>query len=63
MLEFLERYNILTSTKNGFLKEMLTENAIIDFVDFIHDGLTKKLNVGTIFMDLSKILWIKAYLR
>ena len=54
MIDFIERFNILSQTQNGFRKGMGTENALIDFVDFIHKGLTKKQNVGAIFMDLSK---------
>ena len=33
---------------------MGTENALVDFTDFIHQGLIKRQNVGSIFMDLSK---------
>ena len=31
-----------------------TETALMNFMDFIHKGLSKKQNVGTIFMDLSR---------
>ena len=33
---------------------MSTEAALINFIDFVHKGLTAKHNVGAIFMDLSK---------
>ena len=33
---------------------MGTETALVEFSDFIHNGLTKKHNVGSIFMDLRK---------
>lgn len=35
-------------------KNKSTEAALLDFTNYIHEGLTKKLNVGTVFMDLSK---------
>ena len=54
MLEFINKNNIFSNTQYGFRKEMGTETALIDFTDFIHQGLLKRHNVGTIFMDLSK---------
>ena len=54
MLEYIEKFNIFSSTQFGFRKEMGTETALVEFTDFIHKGLTKKHNVGSIFMDLSK---------
>ena len=33
---------------------MSTETALINFVEFVHKGLTAKHNVGAVFMDLSK---------
>ena len=38
---------------HGFKKKS-TEAALLDFTNCIHEGLTKKLNIGTVFMDLSK---------
>ena len=46
MIDFIERFNILSQTQNGFRKGMGTENALIDFVDFIHKGFTKKAKCG-----------------
>ena len=54
MLEFINKNHIFSTTQYGFRKEMGTETALIDFTDFIYKGLTKRHNVGTIFMDLSK---------
>ena len=54
MLEFIKKNKIFSTTQYGFRKEMGTETALIDFTDFIHQGLLKRHNVGTIFMDLSK---------
>ena len=54
MLKFLDRYNIFSKSQFGFRKNMSTEAALINFIDFVHKGLTAKHNVGAIFMDLSK---------
>ena len=54
MLKFIDRYNIFSKSQFGFRKNMSTEAALINFIDFVHKGLTAKHNVGAIFMDLSK---------
>ena len=54
MLDFIEKYNIFSTSQFGFRKGYSTETALLKFVDFVHGGLTNKHNVGTIFMDLSK---------
>ena len=54
MLDFIKRNNIFSSSQYGFRKDMGTETALIDFTDFIYQGLLKRHNVGSIFMDLSK---------
>ena len=54
MLEYIQKYNIFSSTQFGFRKEMGTETALVEFTEFIHNGLNKKHNIGSIFMDLSK---------
>ena len=54
MLEFIKKNKIFSTTQYGFRKEMGTETALIDFTDFIHQGLLKIHNVGAIFMDVSK---------
>ena len=33
---------------------MITETALINFIDFVHKGLTARQSVGSVFMDLSK---------
>ena len=33
---------------------MSTEAALINFIDFVHKGLTDKYNVGAVFIVLSK---------
>ena len=40
---------------------MSTESALIDLVDYVHNGLTEKSNVGAVFMDLSKAFDIMSH--
>ena len=54
MIKFIDRYNIFSKSQFGFRKNMSTEAALINFIDFVHKGLTAKHNVGAVFMDLSK---------
>ena len=54
MVDFINKYNIFADTQYGFRKKKSTEAALLDFTNCIHEGLTKKLNIGTVFMDLSK---------
>ena len=54
MLQFIEKHDILSKTQFGFRKNVSTETALINFIDFVHKGLTAKHNVGAVFMDLSK---------
>ena len=54
MIKFIDKYNIFSKSQFGFRKNVSTETALIDFIDFVHKGLTAKHNVGAVFMDLSK---------
>ena len=54
MIEFINKYNIFAETQYGFRKNKSTETALLDFTNYIYEGLTKKHNVGSVFMDLSK---------
>ena len=54
MVKFIEVNNIFSKTQYGFRKKMSTESALMDFVDYVQEGLTNKQFVGSIFMDLSK---------
>ena len=54
MITFIEKNKIFSDNQFGFRKMKSTETALMKFMDFIHNGLSKKQNVGTIFMDLSK---------
>ena len=54
MLKFIDKHKILSKSQYGFRKNVSTETALINFIDFVHKGLTSKHYVGTIFMDLSR---------
>ena len=54
MIKFIDRFDIFSKSQFGFRKGVSTETALINFIDFVHKGLTAKHNVGAIFMDLSK---------
>ena len=54
MLNFIERYELFSNTQFGFRNNFSTESALLRFTDIVHQGLTLKQNVGTVFMDLSK---------
>ena len=54
MIDFIEKNNILNINQFGFRKGLSTEAAIMQFVDKIQNGLTKRHNTIAIFMDLSK---------
>ena len=48
MLEFIDKFNLFSPSQFGFRKNMGTETALIDFIDYIQKGLTKKHSVGSI---------------
>ena len=54
MLEFINKNKIFSDTQFGFRKKKNAEAALLDFTNYIYEGLTKKQNVGSVFMDLSK---------
>ena len=54
MISFIDKNYILSDSQFGFRKKKGTETALMNFMDFINKGLSKKQNVGTIFMDLSR---------
>ena len=54
MIKFMEINHIFSNTQFGFRKKMSTETALMEFTDYIQDGLTNKQFVGSMFMDLSK---------
>ena len=54
MVDFINKKHIFSETQYGFRKNKNTEAALIDFTDYIYNGLIDKCNIGSIFMDLSK---------
>ena len=54
MLHFIDKHEILSKSQFGFRKNVNTETALANFIDYVHKGLTAKHNVGAIFMDLSR---------
>ena len=54
MIEFIDKYDIFSKNQFGFRKNKSTESALLEFTNYIYEGLTNRNNVGSIFMDLSK---------
>ena len=54
MLHFIDKHEILSKSQFGFRKNVNTETALANFIDYVHKGLTAKHSVGAIFMDLSR---------
>ena len=54
MTDYINKFNFISKFQYGFQARRSTECALIDFVDYVHKGLTEKAHVGAIFMDLSK---------
>ena len=54
MMKFILKNKLISDSQYGFLSNKSTESALIDFTDYIHQGLSKHSNVGSVFMDLSK---------
>ena len=54
MIDFLENLNIFSTTQYGFRKNMGTETALINYINYIQNQLNNKKYVISIFLDLSK---------
>ena len=54
MIDFIDQNNILSPNQFGFQKGLSTESAIIQFINKVHKGLSKRHHTIAIFMDLSK---------
>ena len=54
MIKYIDRFSILTDSQYGFRANKSTESALVDFTNYIYEGLTAKSHIGAIFMDLSK---------
>ena len=61
MTNYITRHNIICNSQYGFQANKSTESALIDLVDYVHNGLTEKSNVGAVFMDLSKAFDIMSH--
>ena len=54
MTHFLENYEIFSKTQFGYRKNMGTETALLNYIDYIQRQLNSKHYIISIFMDLSK---------
>ena len=54
MINFIDKYGILSKEQYGFRKNMGTDTALANYIDTILKGLDDKLYTVSIFMDLSK---------
>ena len=51
---FLEKYNILFTSKYGFRKQSSTEHATLELIDSVVNALNDKHYALAVFIDLSK---------
>ena len=54
MVEYLDNFNLFSKTQYGFRKNMGTEDALVNYIDFIQTGLNEKKDIISVFLDLSK---------
>ena len=54
MMKFIDQNDILSNKQFGFRKNMGTETALANYIDYILSGLKHKKYTVSIFMDLSK---------
>ena len=54
MINYIEKNGKITNLQYGFRANKSTESALVELVEFVHEGLTNKSYVGAVFMDLSK---------
>ena len=54
MVEYLDKYRLLSKTQYGFRKNMGTENALLNYIDFLQQKLNDKQYAISVFLDLSK---------
>ena len=54
MTNYMTKNNIICNSQFGFQANKSTESALVDLVNYVHNGLTEKSHVGAVFMDLSK---------
>ena len=53
-MSFLNKYNIITKSQNGFYPGRSTETAVYDFSEYIHKCVENKKSVGALFFDMSR---------
>ena len=56
MIDFIDQNNILSPNQFGFQKGLSTESAIIQFINKVHKGLSKRHHTKAIFMDLKGLV-------
>ena len=54
MISFLDRYEIISNTQFGFRKNMGTETALLNYIEFLKSELTNYKYIISVFLDLSK---------
>ena len=54
MISFLDKYKLLSDTQFGFRKNMSTETALLNYINYIHKQLDEYKHTISVFLDLSK---------
>ena len=54
LMNFFEKFNIITKKQFGFLKKHCTEHAILDLKEYIINNLDKKQVTAVLYLDLQK---------
>ena len=54
MVEYLDNFNLFSKTQYGFRKNMGTEDALVNYIDFLQKGLNDSKDIISVFLDLSK---------
>ena len=54
MISFLDKYKILSETQFGFRKNMSTETALLNYINYIQKQLDEYKHTISVFLDLSK---------
>ena len=54
LVKFFSKYNLLSSDQYGFQKNKNTSDALLNFLNFVYDGLNCENHIISIFVDLKK---------
>ena len=54
MVENLNKFNLFNKTQYGFRKNMVTEDALLNYTDLIRNNLNQCNDTFSLFLDLSK---------